>query len=78
MVLAWSRAIGEFGATLMLVGVTRMKTETLPAAIYLGISTGDNGLAMAIASILLLISCLSLIATNLIGSRGHIQGRVRK
>ena len=31
-ILTWSRAIGEFGATLMLVGVTRMKTETLPAS----------------------------------------------
>ena len=26
--------MGEFGATLMLVGVTRMKTETLPGSIY--------------------------------------------
>ena len=26
LVLTWSRAIGEFGATLMLVGITRMKT----------------------------------------------------
>lgn len=32
-VLAWSRALGEFGATLMLVGATRMKTETLPTSI---------------------------------------------
>ena len=34
--------MGEFGATLMLVGVTRMKTETLPGSIYLSISTGNN------------------------------------
>lgn len=64
--LAWSRGLGEFGATLMLVGVTRMKTETLPASIYLNISTGDNGLALAAALILLffslLIQCLSHIA----------------
>ena len=33
--LCWSRALGEFGATLMLVGVTRMKTETLPGSIYI-------------------------------------------
>ena len=38
LVLVWSRALGEFGATLMLVGVTRMKTETLPANIYLNVA----------------------------------------
>ena len=54
--LVWSRGIGEFGATLMLVGVTRLKTETLPASIYLNISTGDNGMALAAALLLLLLS----------------------
>ncbi len=57
--ICWSRAMGEFGATLMLVGVTRMKTETLPGSIYLNISTGNNNLAMATA-ILLLIMALSV------------------
>lgn len=56
--LAWSRGIGEFGATLMLVGVTRMKTETLPGSIYLNISTGNNELAMATAILLLIIALL--------------------
>lgn len=63
-VLAWSRALGEFGATLMLVGATRMKTETLPTSIYLNMATGDTGPAMACAMILLLISALSLFITN--------------
>src|SRR5699024_9376316 len=34
-VLALARALGEFGATLMLAGTIRLKTETLPMAIYL-------------------------------------------
>lgn len=55
-ILVWSRAMGEFGATLMLVGVTRLKTETLPASIYLNITTGDDGMAMASAILLLAIS----------------------
>ena len=50
-VLTWARGMGEFGATLMLVGVTRMKTETLPGSIYLSISTGNNDIAMATAII---------------------------
>ena len=63
-VLAWSRALGEFGATLMLVGATRMKTETIPTSIYLNMATGDMGPAMACAMILLIISGISLFITN--------------
>ena len=53
----------------MLVGVTRMKTETLPASIYLNISTGDNGMAMAAAIILLIISGTALLASTLLQRR---------
>lgn len=62
--VSWSRAMGEFGATLMLVGVTRMKTETLPGSIYLNISTGNNELAMATAILLLIIALLVQIASR--------------
>lgn len=64
IVMTWSRAIGEFGATLMLVGITRMRTETLPGSIYLSISTGDTGMAMASATIMLVISVVSLLLSN--------------
>lgn len=65
IILIWSRALGEFGATLMLVGVTRMKTETLPGSIYLNVSTNNLGAALASAFILLFISTISLILANL-------------
>lgn len=77
VILVWSRALGEFGATLMLVGVTRMKTETLPASIYLNISTGDNGMAMASAIILLMISALSLLISTFLGSRAVKSSRMK-
>lgn len=64
LILVWSRALGEFGATLMLVGVTRMKTETLPAGIYLDVSTNDLSGALSSAFMLLLISALSLGIAN--------------
>ena len=69
LVLIWSRALGEFGATLMLVGVTRMKTETLPGNIYLNVSSNDLDSAMASAFVLLLLSGLSLAASNLLTGR---------
>jgi len=73
-ILTWSRALGEFGATLMLVGITRMKTETLPGSIYLNISTGNNSMAMATAIIVLLISGTALVLSNLLIGNGN-QGR---
>ncbi|MDV3428222.1 MAG: ABC transporter permease subunit [Bacillota bacterium] len=74
-ILTWSRALGEFGATLMLVGITRMKTETLPGCIYLNISTGNNSMAMATAMIILLISGVALIISNLLSGNKN-QGRI--
>lgn len=58
--LTWARAIGEFGATLMLAGSFRMKTETLPISVYLNMSSGDLQLAIAAAIILIIISVISL------------------
>lgn len=66
LVLTWARGMGEFGATLMLVGVTRMKTETLPGSIYLSISTGNNETAMATAMIMLILSACTLVLANLL------------
>lgn len=66
VILIWSRALGEFGATLMLVGVTQMKTETLPASIYLAVSTNDLGAALASAFVLLIIATISLCAANIL------------
>lgn len=65
-VLTWARGVGEFGATLMFVGVTRMKTETLPGSIYLSISTGNTDVAMATAMIMLVVSALTLVVANLL------------
>ncbi|MTI59880.1 molybdate ABC transporter permease subunit [Iocasia frigidifontis] len=58
--MAWARAVGEFGATVMLAGATRFKTETLPIAIYLNIATGNIDLAIAIALIMIIFSIIVL------------------
>ena len=34
LILAWARALGEFGATLMFAGSLRGRTQTMPLAIY--------------------------------------------
>ena len=41
-VLAFARALGEFGATLMLAGNLPGRTQTIPIAIFFAIESGDN------------------------------------
>ncbi|WP_279023901.1 ABC transporter permease [Gibbsiella quercinecans] len=69
-VLAMSRALGEFGATLMLAGATRMKTETLPIAVFLNIASGDFSLAVGCALLLILFSALLLVILHLLQQKG--------
>lgn len=61
-VLTWARAIGDFGATVTLVGATAFKTETLPIAIFLNLSTAHIEGAIAVTIILLALSFLTLFA----------------
>ena len=68
-ILALSRALGEFGATLMLAGATRMKTETLPMAVYLNIASGDFTKAIACAALLIVIACVLLLALHAVQGR---------
>ena len=65
-ILGWARALGEFGATLMLAGATRLHTETLPMAIYLNIATGETERAVTCALMLLLLAFSLLILMRLL------------
>lgn len=71
MVITWARALGEFGAVLMLCGATRMKTEILPISLFLNMSTGDLDLALAAASILIIISLVSLFLFELLSGNQY-------
>jgi molybdate transport system permease protein len=68
VVLSWARTVGEFGATLMVAGATRFRTETLPIAVYLNISSGELGIALACAWLLILTGFLVLLLLKWIGS----------
>jgi molybdate transport system permease protein len=61
-ILAFARALGEFGATLMLAGNIPGKTATIPVAIYFNIQNGHNDQAMILVAIVLVISFASLAA----------------
>ncbi len=65
-VMVWSRALGEFGAVIMVAGTTRLKTEILPTAIFLNMATGDLDLAAGVSVILILISFACLLLFELL------------
>ena len=66
--LAWGRALGEFGATLMFAGSLRGVTQTAPLAIYDLFSTNLLA-AEAIAAVLVALSAAILIASKLFAGR---------
>jgi molybdate transport system permease protein len=53
--LTWSRALGEFGATIIFAGNYPGRTETMPLAVYIGFEI-DIHQALTLAAILLIIS----------------------
>lgn len=59
-VLAWARALGEFGATITFAGNVAGRTRTLPLAVYLGLD-GDPGEAVALSIVLLVVSIVVLV-----------------
>jgi len=54
--LAFARALGEFGATLMVAGNIPGRTRTMPIAVYDAVQSGDTGLANVLALVLTLTS----------------------
>lgn len=60
VLLAFARALGEFGATIMVAGNIPGRTTTLPVAIYSSVLSGDDAHAWTLAAISLLIAFLAL------------------
>jgi molybdate transport system permease protein len=62
-ILAWTRAIGEFGATILFAGNLEGVTQTMPLAIYLGLERSLS-IALALSTVLVFVSVLLLLATR--------------
>ena len=69
LVLAFARALGEFGATLMLAGNIPGRTQTVPLAIYTAVQTGETSDAVVLVGVLTLLSCAVLVAAGRLGAR---------
>ncbi len=73
LVLSFARALGEFGATLMIAGNIPGKTQTMPLAIYEAVASGEARQAQILALILTAVSIAAVYLTNKI-SRSRIYG----
>jgi len=69
LVLAFARALGEFGATLMLAGNIPGRTTTVPLAIYTAVSTGETAEARVLVIVLTTLSCAVVVLASRLGSR---------
>jgi molybdate transport system permease protein len=72
LVLAFARALGEFGATLMLAGNIPGKTQTIPVAIYFAVDGDNYGLAFFWVSVITVVSFAMMFLLNAIGEKGYV------
>ena len=64
LVLSFARALGEFGATLMIAGNIPGKTQTMPVAIFFAVEGGDMNKALLWVLIIVAISFIMIFLLN--------------
>lgn len=60
LALTFARAMGEFGATLMVAGNLPGRTQTLSVAVYSAVQAGDDALALTLTLVISLL-CIALL-----------------
>ena len=68
MVLAWTRALGEFGATVLFAGSLEGRTRTMTLAVY-GALEGDVDAALVLSGLMALVAFAVLFAFRVAGRR---------
>jgi molybdate transport system permease protein len=64
LLLAFARALGEFGATLMVAGSIPGKTQTLSIAVYEAVQAGQDDVAMTLVLITSVVCVAVLLSAN--------------
>ena len=64
LVLSFARALGEFGATLMIAGNIPGRTQTMPIAIFFAVESGDMNKALLWVLIIVVISFIMIFLLN--------------
>ncbi len=76
LALAWGRALGEFGATLMFAGSFEGITQTAPLAIYERFANDFTG-ALALSAVLVAVAAALLLSVKLLGASTWLGGAAR-
>ncbi len=63
-ILAFARALGEFGATIMIAGNIPGKTQTMAVAVYSAVQAGNRKLAYNWVAVMVVISFTSILLIN--------------
>jgi molybdate transport system permease protein len=71
LLVAWARAMGEFGPILVFAGTTRFRTEVLSTSVYLELGTGSLQSAVAVALLMIGLTLGVLLHLRLL----NVQGR---
>jgi molybdate transport system permease protein len=71
--LAFARATGEFGATLMIAGNLPGKTQTLSLAVYAAVQAGNDNLATTLVLITSIVCVLVLVSSGKILKSSYIK-----
>ena len=69
LVLGWSRALGDFGATVTIAGAMPNKTETMPLAVYSRLESIQISKALGLSMLLFMIAFAVLIAVRVAAER---------
>lgn len=77
-VLAFARALGEYGATSMIAGYTPGKTATISTTVYQLWRTNDDAMAFKWVMVNMLISFVVLLAVNMLEKKSSDKPARRK
>lgn len=72
--LAFARAMGEFGATLMVAGNLPGKTQTLSLAVYNAVQAGNDRLAAMLVLVISTVCIVILVSSGKALKAGYIKG----
>ena len=73
-ILAFARALGEFGATIMIAGNIPGRTQTMSLAIYTAMQSGNRELAYRWVAIIMVISFVTMFLMNYLVERKDTGG----
>ena len=63
-ILGFSRALGEFGATIVVAGSIPGRTQTLAVGLYSFIETGQDDKALAVLVLSMALACGAIFVSN--------------